>query len=211
MDFDTRLEAKIGEFGVAKAPDMIFHPFVLCWQFPVEPVDRPFSQAVFDMCEEEYLDRDVLHLGVPRFPLRYRNMRILDLFDPREVDYRLDLCDREQMAQIPDGSFDLVFCDSILEHLSRFWIGAEQIQRIMRSGAYVIAAVPTVWPFHTQMPIGGGEAGFCGGDYWRMTHLGIQQAFDQCEDVGTWYRTGSPKMGDDPRSGFGVMYVGRKR
>lgn len=50
--------------------------------------------------------------------------------------------DANDMACFPDGAFDTVLCNSVLEHDRRFWLTLAEIRRVARPGALVVIGVP---------------------------------------------------------------------
>jgi SAM-dependent methyltransferase len=64
------------------------------------------------------------------------------------------------------ASFDLVICCSVLEHVRRPWVAAENIMAVMAPGAALYLVVPWVWRFHGYPD-----------DYFRFSWRGIQELF----------------------------------
>lgn len=46
------------------------------------------------------------------------------------------------LSGLPDGHFDLVLCNSMLEHDPCFWLSLAEMRRITRSGGHMIVGVP---------------------------------------------------------------------
>jgi len=69
-----------------------------------------------------------------------------------------------------EGSIDHVMCCSVLEHVRRPWLAAENVQRWMRPGATIQISVPFVWRVHGYP-----------NDYWRFTVEGIKVLFPEVE------------------------------
>lgn len=65
-----------------------------------------------------------------------------------------------------EGSFDVVFSESVLEHVTAPWVVAAEINRILRAGGVTYHHVPMTFPVH-ELP----------NDFWRMTDAGLRQLF----------------------------------
>lgn len=174
------------------------------WYHPQFDEGRKKYVALFDEIKKQYADKRVLEVGYPWGGREIPGSKVLDLYDNRknEIDYVMDACKMD----IPNDSFDLIVCNSVLEHIPKFWLAVAEMQRILAPGGIVWVSVPSVWPFH---PDNGPECNY-GGDYWRMNHQSLPAVFDRCEKIATWYLPAAPSAGDDPRSGWGVVFVGQK-
>lgn len=64
------------------------------------------------------------------------------------------------------GQFDHIDCFSVLEHVKRPWLAAENIQDAMTDGATIFLAVPFVWRIHGYPS-----------DYWRFTQASLPVLF----------------------------------
>jgi SAM-dependent methyltransferase len=62
--------------------------------------------------------------------------------------------------------FGTIFCLSVLEHCTRPFHMAENIERLLAPGGRVCVSVPFAWQFHGYPS-----------DYWRFTHEGVRQLF----------------------------------
>lgn len=209
---DTRVQ---GFEEMAKALDLTgqriqtTRDFTLWWAPELDP-ERKKVKKLLAYVRSAYQGYDVLQVGYPWAGRVIQGSKVLDLYDPRasEIDYRLDAC---CMESIRDESFDLVICCSVLEHIPRFWLAAAEIQRVARRGGMIWIGVPSVWPYHpSDAHAALGNVNF-GGDYWRMNHSSLPVLFDHCDTLACWYEPASAEAGDDPRSGWGVNYVGVKR
>ena len=59
-----------------------------------------------------------------------------DLFQP--ADLKLDI----QNMDLPDGSYDMVFCNHVLEHVDDFRLALREVHRILRPGGSLICSFP---------------------------------------------------------------------
>lgn len=73
------------------------------------------------------------------------------------------VADVRSMPQIPDESFDCVFCSGVLEHVDDFLGGIKEITRILKPGGILLLGTPFRQPTHMAP-----------NDYWRFTENGIQ-------------------------------------
>jgi SAM-dependent methyltransferase len=74
----------------------------------------------------------------------------------------VDLYGHAGSIPAPQGSFDVVLCTQVLEHVSQPLEALHEFHRVLRPGGVLIATVPFVWEEH--------EAPF---DYYRYTRYGI--------------------------------------
>lgn len=65
--------------------------------------------------------------------------------------------------QIPDESFDCVFCTGTLEHVRDPWKAVRELHRILRPEGLVHIDVPFIQPYHPDPT-----------DYWRFTLDGLR-------------------------------------
>ena len=70
------------------------------------------------------------------------------------------------LCGLQPGSFALVICCSVLEHVLRPWDLAKNITRLLGSGGILYVTVPWVWRFHGYPD-----------DYWRFSWRGIETLF----------------------------------
>ena len=101
------------------------------------------------------------HGNTPNFRSLYPNYIGLDLEPGEGVDR---VCDIER--ECPDLQAALVICCSVLEHVQRPWIAAENIAKLVRPGGQLYISVPWVWKYHAYPD-----------DYWRFSWRGIQVLF----------------------------------
>lgn len=64
-------------------------------------------------------------------------------------------------------SFDIVFSIAVLEHVRKPWIVSDEINRILRTGGYVVLELPFLNIIHDKH------------DYFRFTDKGIKSLFDE--------------------------------
>ena len=66
------------------------------------------------------------------------------------------------------GTFDLVICCSVLEHVQDPWSLANGITKHLKPGGRLYVAVPWTWRFHAYPD-----------DYWRFSWRGIETLFPE--------------------------------
>jgi len=67
---------------------------------------------------------------------------------------------------VEDGSFDLVICTQVLEHLPDPVAAVRELRRAVRAGGYVLASTHGTAAYHPN-PV----------DLWRWTHTGLETLF----------------------------------
>jgi SAM-dependent methyltransferase len=75
----------------------------------------------------------------------------------------VDMHGRADAIPAVDGSFDVVVCTQVLEHVSNPFLAMKEFRRVLREGGLLIATVPFVWEEH-ETPH----------DYYRYTRYGIE-------------------------------------
>lgn len=85
--------------------------------------------------------REVLHFAPERslslwFKRRGLRVTTADLFAP--ADLRLDLCD----IALPDGSYDVVVCNHVLEHVADWRMALAELRRVLRPGGLLVCSFP---------------------------------------------------------------------
>lgn len=97
----------------------------------------------------------------------------VDIVKRNGVDVVADLC-----AGLPfaDGSFDLVVCTSVLEHVTDVHAALSEIVRVTRKGCKLWVEVPFIYHFHTS------QAGDTQ-DFRRWTIEGVKQLLPSCQIV----------------------------
>ncbi|MFY0631058.1 MAG: class I SAM-dependent methyltransferase [Flavobacteriaceae bacterium] len=76
--------------------------------------------------------------------------------------------------QIPfqDESFDFVIACQVLEHTFKPWVVAGEMERVVKTGGYLLAEVPFNFPYHSP-PY----------DFFRFTYTGLRSLFTTSELV----------------------------
>jgi SAM-dependent methyltransferase len=95
---------------------------------------------------------------------------------------------------IPDESFDLVISFDVFEHLTRPWLAAAEIDRILKPGGLAITQTRFDWP---NKP---GRS-----DYWRYSPESLDFLFSSLECLEKGYDTSG-----EWREEWSVYHVGRK-
>jgi SAM-dependent methyltransferase len=67
---------------------------------------------------------------------------------------------------VEDGSFDVVLCLQVLEHVADPAAAVRELRRVVRPGGRVLASTHGVYPFHPNPD-----------DLWRWTHQGLERLF----------------------------------
>ena len=73
---------------------------------------------------------------------------------------------------VPDGSFDVVICNQVLEHCADPAQAVRELRRVVAPGGRVLASTHGVQVFHPAPD-----------DLWRWTHAGLERLF---ADNGDW-------------------------
>lgn len=176
--------------------------FILHWHPSMEK-NRNKHYGMLHFMKEQFKDKRTLEIGYRWEGRFFYNSKVLDLYDQRkDIDYRLDICNAKE---IPDNSFDLICCISVLEHVKEFWKAAEEIQRILDKNGILICGVPIVWPYHPTA----GEFNM-GGDYWRFTHQGLESLFSKLEKITCYYVPAAGTEREPITFGWGCCYIGVK-
>lgn len=180
--------------------------FTLWWR-PVVDEGREKHRVITAWLRDRFHGKRILEVGYPWGGRVFPGSTVMDLYDDRPgVDLKVDAC---KMEGVSDDSFDLICCMSVLEHIPKFWLAAAEIQRVLAPGGVAFIGIPSVWPYHPGGTFQGKDYHY-GGDYWRTNHAGIVSLFDRLAEIAVWYVPAAPP-GDDPRSGWGVAYLGTKR
>lgn len=83
-----------------------------------------------------------------------------DLYDKAPyVDFHYDITD----LGFADGSFDLVVCNAVLEHIEDPQKGVAELHRVLKPGGQIWVEVPMNQPYHPA-PY----------DFWRVTLPGLE-------------------------------------
>lgn len=93
----------------------------------------------------------------------YADVLGVDMAEGEGVDVVLDLED-----SLPEdlGKFSHIECFSVLEHVRRPWLMAENLERLLVEGGSLHVQVPFVWRVHSYPS-----------DYWRFTTEAIRSLF----------------------------------
>ena len=115
----------------------------------------------------------------------------VDMAPGEGVDAVVDLV--KTTAPLQEGHFALAICCSVLEHVAKPWLFAENLTRLVRPGGKLYMSVPWVWRYHPYPD-----------DYFRFSHRGVMSLFDQFDWTAVLYST-SPEVlfvpVDDSRHG----------
>ena len=81
-----------------------------------------------------------------------------------------DIC--QLNAELASGSFDLVFCTEVLEHVSNPFAAVREMHRLLRVGGWLYASAPYDFRIHGPLP-----------DNWRFTEHGWRELMRDFDDV----------------------------
>lgn len=98
----------------------------------------------------------------------------LDMSEGKGVDVVVDLT--KGVGPLKEGHFALGICCSVLEHVEKPWVFAENLTRLFRPGGKLYMSVPWVWRYHAYPD-----------DYFRFSHRGVMSLFDEFEWANTCY------------------------
>jgi SAM-dependent methyltransferase len=77
-----------------------------------------------------------------------------------------DLCGAVEALPIDDGSFDIVLCTQVLEHVDDPAQAVRELRRVTAPGGRVLASTHGVMLYHPNPQ-----------DLWRWTHTGLERLF----------------------------------
>lgn len=79
-------------------------------------------------------------------------------------DFNCDMIiDIRSMPEVPDGSFDCVYCSGVLEHVDNVQAGLDEITRILKNDGTLLLGLPFRQAIHMSPQ-----------DFWRFTEFGIR-------------------------------------
>lgn len=153
--------------------------------------------------EYEYLRRFLEKSPIDTWPEPLKNARVLEI-GARHYGHGLDyrplfpgmtwlgidqqaggnvdvVCDMADPRELHGESFGAILCCSVLEHSTRPWLVAEQIERHLLPEGLLYVTTPWIWRWHPYPA-----------DYWRFSAQGIRQLFPQIEWKRMAYATQAP-------------------
>ncbi|MCB1801345.1 MAG: class I SAM-dependent methyltransferase [Gammaproteobacteria bacterium] len=100
----------------------------------------------------------------------------IDMASGKGVDHVLDLV--EGTGDLPKSHFALAICCSVLEHVRKPWVMADNITSLVRSGGMAYISVPWVWRYHAYPD-----------DYFRFSWRGVMELFPDFDWQYIYYST----------------------
>lgn len=100
----------------------------------------------------------------------------VDLAGGKGVDVVADLT--ATIGNLPENHFALGICCSVLEHVHKPWLMADNITRLIRPGGQLYISVPWVWRYHPYPD-----------DYFRFSFRAIKSLFEHFEWQQACYST----------------------
>jgi ubiquinone/menaquinone biosynthesis C-methylase UbiE len=82
-----------------------------------------------------------------------------------------------------DDSFDAVFCNQVLEHVSKPWVCVDEFHRVLKSGGILILSSPFIYQEHNH-PV----------DNWRFTPSGLGVLCENFSEILLSHKGGNSKM-----------------
>lgn len=92
----------------------------------------------------------------------------VDIYRSNAVDVLADA----QNLPFRSNIFDCVFLVSVLEHVQKPWVVAQEISRILKTGGKVLVDSPFFLSYHSYPE-----------DYWRFTTAGYRQLFENFDEI----------------------------
>ena len=103
----------------------------------------------------------------------------VDMAEGKGVDAVVDLV--EGVGPLPRAHFALVICCSVMEHVKKPWLFADNLSALTRPGGRLYISVPWVWRYHPYPD-----------DYFRFSWKGVMELFPSFEWSGIEYSTSVP-------------------
>ena len=147
----------------------LYRPLTPRWQ----------DKAVFEFLEYYWTPwRDkILNIGSGNTRLR-DDMVNMDIAKHKDVDV---LGDAHQLP-FRNGSFDLVFCNAVLEHLKQPWVAANEMERVLLRNGVMLIQAPFLEAVHDEY------------DYFRFTKAGLRSLFPNCIEIMGGVSAGCSQM-----------------
>ena len=94
----------------------------------------------------------ILEIGPNGFPSDYRKLvqcdvewETLDLYESEDLTYSNV---SEYDFPINDDEYDLVLSGQVMEHVRKIWLWIKELERVCKTGGFVITISPVSWPYH---------------------------------------------------------------
>jgi hypothetical protein len=93
-----------------------------------------------------------------------------DMQNGDNVDMIIDFTEDIDLIKEKLGGLDIktVICCSVLEHVDKPWVFADNLSSLLKPGAVIFMSVPFVWEFHGYPS-----------DYWRFTPKAVEKLFEK--------------------------------
>lgn len=91
-------------------------------------------------------------------------------------EYQPDIVDDICNTSIRYNSFDGIFCEAVLEHVTEYWKAVDNIYSILQKGGEVFISVPFFQPFHGKT------------DYHRFTFTEVERMLEKFSEVKVFTR-----------------------
>ena len=110
------------------------------------------------------------------------NWIVVDLYDMSPgVHYHYDAAD---LPSDWADKFDLIVCNAVLEHVPDPVKVISELHRVLKKGGMIWVEVPFAQPFHCRADYVGGKDSYnMGGDYWRVTTMGMRIWMKTFEEI----------------------------
>ena len=127
-------------------------------QFVKRASEKHQAKRILDVAPDEWA-------VVPQF---YKeNVTTLNITEG--CDIKADICDCPQVAS---GSFDMIFCLEVLEHVYEPFKAVSELFRLLDTGGLLFISVPMFFEIHVPYP-----------DCWRFTEMGLRYMFREHEVI----------------------------
>jgi len=131
-------------------------------------ITRPRLQAFLRRYASEGRVLDV-GCGASGYKNLFPQLTTLDIA-PREGTKVDIVADAHDLSQIPDGSFDVILCTEVLEHLHTPAKAIAEFRRVLKPGGLLLLSTRFIFPLH-DVP----------GDYYRYTKYGLKHLLKEFE------------------------------
>lgn len=117
--------------------------------------------------------RNVKECGLAEYVVGVDVTEVKDSSQSHPAMDRFIIGDIENLAlDLEEGSFDVILCGDVLEHLRDPWRTLERLRPLLRTGGLVIASVPNVRYWKVSMGLfWGGQWNYCDEGILDRTHL----------------------------------------